>query len=163
MLTVRHVQEAFAEALEHGKAILSFSDHDYRDIRPDVEAVRAMIAEVKPKFPDVSIKFSGAEEAARDILGVTAEPTPQLSIKLEGKLLVISVEKGEIFGPQPFLALKSRDGRFFHDNLDIQVPGRKWTYVLDEQTLPTSALVMAGVGAAGRHGGFHVACLEMNS
>lgn len=162
MLTVSHVHQAFVEAREYGGAILAFSDHDYRDIRPDVEAVRDMIAEVRKNFPDVSIRFSGAEEAARDLLDVGAEPSPELSLRLDGNRLVVKAEKGDIFGSQPFLALKSREGRVFHDNLDAQVPGRLWTYTLDDQTLLPSALTVAGVGTAGRHGGFHVACLEIN-
>lgn len=162
MLNVSHVHQAFVEAQKHGGAILAFSDHDYRDIRPDIEAVRVMIAEVRPKFSDVSIRFSGAEEAVRDLLGVGAESSPELSLRLDGNRLVIKTEKGDIFGPQPFLALKSRGGRVFHDNLDVQVPGRLWTYTLDDQTLPPSALALAGVGTAGRHGGFHVVRLEIN-
>ena len=162
-LKLDHVRQAFAEAKECGSAILAFSDHDYRDIHPDVEAVRSMIAEVRPEFPEVSLRFSGAEAAARDLLGVTATPSPLLSLRLEVNSLVVSLEQGDIFGPQPFLALKGRDGRVFHDNLDILEPGRLWTYTLDDQTLPASALSVAGVGAAGRHGGFHVVHLGIGS
>jgi hypothetical protein len=162
-LRLDHVRQAFAEANEHGSAILAFSDHDYREISFDVEAVRAMIAEVKPEFPEVSLRFSGAEAAARDLLGVSQAPGPELSLRLEDSRLVVRLEQGQIFGPQPFLALKSRDGRVFHDNFDVQEPGRHWTYTLDDQTLPPQALSAAGVGAAGRHGGFHVARLGMLS
>lgn len=161
-LKTSHVRQAFVEAREQGAAILAFSDHDYRDIRPDVETVRAMLAEVIPEFPEVSLRFSGAEAAARSLLGTTAEPGPQLSLRLADNRLVIRLEQGRIFGPQPFLALKARDGRVFHDNLDVQEPGRLWTYILDDQTLPPPAVAVAGVGTAGRHGGFHVARLEMN-
>lgn len=159
-LKLHHVRQAFAEARELEGAILAFCDHDYRDIRPDVDLVRAMIAEVRPEFPEISLRFSGAEAAARDLLGVGGEPGPQLSIALEGKRLVVCLERGLIFGPQPFLALIGRDGRVFHDNLDVQEPGRIWTYTLDEQTLLPTAVAAAGVGTAGRHGGYHVARLE---
>jgi len=162
VLTLRHVREAFAEAREHGTAILAFADHDYRDIRPDVESVRALLAQVRPEFSDVSIRFSGAEAAARALLGVAAERPPTLSLQLEDNRLLIRVEAGQIFGPQPFLALRSLEGRVFHDNLDVQEPGRFWTYTLDSQTLPRAALDLVGVGTAGRHGGFHVAHLKIN-
>ena len=163
VLKLEHVQQAFAEAQEQGSAILAFADHDYRDIRPDVDLVRKMITSVRPEFPDVTIRFSGAEEAARDLFKVSDEPTPELTIALSDNCLVIRLEKGQIFGEQPFLALKGRDGRVFHDNLDVQKPGCLWTYVLDDQTLPVSALAMAGVGTAGRYGGFNVARLEIDS
>ena len=159
-LRLNHLRQAFAEARERGAAILAFSDHDFRDIRPDVNAVRAMIATVRPEFPDVALRFVGAEAAARALLDVEAEPGPELSLTLVDNRLVVRLERGQIFGPQPFLALKGREGRVFHDNLDVQEPGRLWTYTLDDQILPLQMMAGAGVGTAGRYGGFHVACLD---
>lgn len=159
-LRVDHLREAFSEARERGGAILAFADHDFRDIRPDVDAVRSMIEAVRPEFPEVALRFSGAEAAARDLLGVAAEPAPRLSLSLVEQRLEVRLERGRIFGPQPFLALKGREGRVFHDNLDVQEPGRLWTYTLDDQILPLSMLAGAGVGTAGRHGGFHVARMD---
>ena len=156
-----HVRQAFQEARQGGRAVLAFADHDYRDIRPDVEAVRSMLQEVQPDFPDVMLKFSGAEAAARDLLGVSEHADPKLSLLLEGNTLVVRLEQGEIFGPQPFLAIKMGDCRVFHDNLDIQQPGRVWTYVFDDQTLPISAVSTVGVGTAGRFGGACVVRLSV--
>jgi hypothetical protein len=101
---LNHLREAFGEAATTGKAILAFTDHDYRDIRRDVEAVRAMLAEVRPEFPDVRIRFSGAEAAARDLLDLSARPQPRLSILVEDGRAVVRVEGGEIFSSQPFLS-----------------------------------------------------------
>lgn len=160
-LRPHHVHEAFAEARNKGSAILAFADHDYRDIRPDVEFVRAMLHEVKPDYPDVELRFSGAERAARDVLGVTGECAPELSIMLDRDRVLIDLKQGQLFGPQPFLALKFRDGRVRHDNLDVQQPGRSWSYVLDDQTVPVAAVSEVGVGSAGRHGGFTIAKLSI--
>jgi hypothetical protein len=148
-----HIRQAFQEALQQGCAVLAFADHDYRDIRPDVEAVRALLQDVRPDFPNVLLRFSGAEAAARDLLGVSMHPDPKLSLLLEDSTLVVRLEQGEIFGPQPFLAIKGVDGRVFHDNLDVQQPGCTWTYVFDDQTLPISAVATVGIGTAGRYGG----------
>jgi hypothetical protein len=161
-LNAGHVRQAFREAGESGSAILAFADHDYRDMRPDVEIVRGLLAEIRPEFPDVALRFAGAEEAARAHLGVNGVPAPKLVVKLEGNRLDVQLEAGEIFGPQPFLALRTRDGRVFHDNFDFQVPGRHWTYVLDYQTIDTAALSRIGVGVAGRYGKFDVVNLDLN-
>jgi hypothetical protein len=161
MLKTNHIRQAFAEAQDHGAAILSFADHDYRDIRKDVRDVMAMLAKVRLEFPEVSIQFSGAHAAAIDLLELASKPKLKLSIRLDGNRLVVCAEEGQVFGPQPFLALRGREGRVFHDNLDVQEPGRLWTYILDHQTLPLSALKSAGVGAAGRFGGFHTTYLEV--
>jgi hypothetical protein len=156
-LRLQHVYEAFSEAQDNGSAILAFADHDYRDIRPDVEAVRAMLKKVQSDFPDVHLRFSGAEAAARDLLGLSGKKAPELTIRLERDLVLIDLRQGLLFGPQPFLALKLHDGRVRHDNLDVQQPGQSWSYVLDDQTVPVAAVAEIGVGSAGRHGGFAVA------
>ncbi len=161
-LLPRHVREAFAEAQAKGAAILAFADHDYRDIRPDVEAVRAMLAQAAPNFPGVELRFSGAEAAARDVLGVTNERKPELAIRRDGNRMLVDLKQGQIFGPQPFLALKLRDGRYRHDNLDMQRPGQSWSYFLDDQTMPAAAVAEVGVGSAGRHGGFTVAKVSVS-
>lgn len=161
-----HVRDAFSEARETGFAVLAFADHDYRDIRPDVEQVRALLAAVRPDFPDVRLCFSGAGQAARARLaadGVASLPPLALELALDdgGRRLMVAARDGAVFGPQPFLALKTRDGRFVHDNLDVDEPGRCWSYALDEQTLPLAALAAVGVGAAGRQGGFAVAQITL--
>ncbi len=160
-LNVNHLRQAFSEAQQFKTAIVAFADHDFRDIRPDVEAVRSMIEAVRTEFPDVALRFSGAEAAARDLLNVSSEPAPQLSMRLVRNCLTIEVEKGSIYGAQPFLALKGREGGVFHDNLDVQVPGNQWTYTFDEQTLPLSSIAAVGVGTAGRYGGYHTINLDL--
>ena len=160
-LQIKHVRQAFTEAQKEGIAILAFANHDYRDIRPDVNTVRNMLGQVRLEFPDVRIQFSGAEKAARDLLGKSLEPAPQLSIKLIQNRLIVQLNSGAVFGPQPYLALKDCTGKLYHDNLDIQEPGSLWTYALDEQTLPTKVLSMAAVGVSGRYGGFSVARLNL--
>lgn len=161
LLEGRHVREAFSEARAAGSAILAFADHDYRDIRLDVEALRAMLAAIRPDYPDVAIRFAGAEAAARAHLRLSTEEQLKLSAKIENNRFVVQVEAGAVFGPQPFLALKTRHGAYFHDNFDVIQPGRIWSYFLDEQTLPVGALEKIGVGSAGHSGGFDVKVLDL--
>jgi hypothetical protein len=68
---------------------------------------------------------------------------------LEGHVLKVSSTAGHCFGPQPFLAYKTRDGRYIHDNFDVQVPDRTWTYVFDTQSLPINEILQIAVGSAG--------------
>ena len=160
-LTEHHVREAFVEAENMGAAILSFNNHDYRDMRPDVDLVRNMLSVVKSEFPDVSIKFSGAEEAAISLLDVVDMPPLRFGVKLSGDQFIVEVLEGEIFGPQPFLAIKTKEGHYYHDNLDVVEPRRKWTYTLDEQTMKMECVMEIGVGSAGKYGGFDVVKLEL--
>ena len=151
-LTQEHVREAFSEAQTTGAAILSFADHDYRDMRPDVNEVRSMLYKIKVEFPDVLIKYAGAEEAAILLTNNSDKPEPKLSMKLVDNKMFVEVVEGEIFGPQPFLAIKTKEGHYYHDNLDIIEPKKQWTYVFDSQTLELANIDLIGVGTAGRYG-----------
>ncbi len=167
LLTEDDTALAFQEARQTGSAIVAFADHDYRDIRPNVTEMRRQLSKLRAAFPDVQLRFTGAEAAAQAHIAVT-EPQriaapPVFDLGRDAERLHIRLVNGTIFGPQPFLALKTRDGRYFHDNLDEVVRGKHWTYVLDDQTLPPSALACVGVGAAGASGGYGVSRLEMDT
>lgn len=167
LMREQHIVEAFEEAREHGSAIIAFADHDYRDLRPDVEQFRALLATVRPHFADVKIRFSGAHEAAR-AHAMAVEPnlsaqSPKLDISIDDNRLHVRLLEGQVFGPQPFLALRDKAGNYYHDNFDILEPGHAWTYVFDEQTLPLEMLQTVGVGCAGRAGGMFAKTLSLQS
>lgn len=155
-----HVVEAFQEAASTGCAVLAFADHDYRDIRADVEEVRSLIGRVRPKFPNVQIQHSGAHAAARSLQNVESAPAPILTLEIQGNTVIVKLMAGHIFGPQPFLAIMDKSGRVFHDNFDIQDPGKSWSYTLDEQTLQINAIKKIGVATAGRYG--HYTCQRID-
>lgn len=160
-LTIDHVREAYSEARKHGAAILAFADHDYRDIRPNVNCVRAMLRIIRAEYPDVVTKYSGAAEAARDLSGFRAFQSPVLGLELNNNELCVEVLDGEIFGPQPFMAFKTNEGHYYHDNLDVIAPRRKWSYVFDEQTVLIKNITRVGVGSAGRYGNNCVVTREL--
>ncbi len=76
------VRQAFLEAREGKPVILAFTDHDFRDIRPDVEGVRGLLAGVGREFPSVSVKFCEAIDAMREALGLALEPACDLEASL---------------------------------------------------------------------------------
>jgi len=165
-LTLLDMGKAFENARERGSAILAFADHDYRDLRLDVEAVRSMLKQVRPQFPDVRLCFSGAEEAARahikSLHPLLAElRRPAFDLDLQHNRLYVKLKEGSLFGPQPFLALQDRIGSYHHDNLDVVDPGKLWTYVFDEQTLTIQELEKVGVGGAGAYGGYGVSVIGL--
>ena len=81
-LSYDHIRKAFTEARTCCGAILSFADHDYRDMRPDINHVRTMLHNVKSEFPDVSIKYAGAEDAAVSLMGYGSKPAPKIGCTL---------------------------------------------------------------------------------
>ncbi|WP_048441184.1 hypothetical protein [Caenimonas sp. SL110] len=152
----QHVDQAFEDARRTGSAILAFADHDYRDIRPDVRRVREMVQAARSRFPDVKIRFSGAVDAARAHLasrGELARHAPlALALSIEDAVLSVRCTAGECFGPQPFLAYKTKSGLYIHDNFDLQEPERHWTYIFDSQTVPLDEIESIAVASAGADG-----------
>ena len=160
------VVKAFENARTHGSAILAFADHDFRDIRLDVNVVRKMLDEARNSFPEVRMVFSGAEAAARSHLSYLHEEPhgqtkPEFKLEIVEGRLFVHLEHGSLFGPQPFLALQDRGGNYYHDNLDVVKPGRVWAYVLDDQTLRLENLHKLGVGGSGSWGGYGVAVIDV--
>lgn len=140
------VDQAFVEAAEGKPVVLGVTDHDFRDMRHDVGLVREFLINASERYPGVKFKFSEARAAARAALGLAARPPVAFEMTFDQNIFRIRAD-ANIFGPQPFFAMKTRDGRYFHDNLDFQVPFREWTYVFDESSFPLDALEKVGIGA----------------
>lgn len=153
LLAESDVRQAFSEAREGKPVILSVTDHDFRDMRPDVDLVRTMLTDVAADFPELSFKFSEAIEAMRGALELAPEPPCELDLRLravDDSTHVLEVHsKTPTFGPQPWLALKTASGTYHYDNFDIEIPFHKWQYVFDEETFPLAALT--GIGVAGNN------------
>jgi hypothetical protein len=64
----------------------------------------------------------------------------------------VELVKGEIFGSQPYLAIKTNGGNFYHDNFDVINFGYKWQYIFDDQTILLKNTSAIGVASAGRYG-----------
>ena len=86
-------------------------------------------------------------------VGIAAKLFAHLHLRGEAA----AFDGGEVFGPQPFFALKTRAGRFIHDNLDFGLDGQSWRYVFDHETVPGFDLAAIGVGASDKFGNIAVA------
>ena len=151
LLTERDVRQAFAEAREGKPVVLAVTNHDFRDMRPDVDGVRDLLATVAPDFPEVSFRFSEAAAALREAERLAPQPPCELEVSLrrvDDATTVLDVtSRVPTFGPQPWLALKTAAGTYHTDNFDIDVPFHRWQYVFDEETFPLRALSAIGVAA----------------
>ncbi|MDX1548172.1 MAG: alpha-L-fucosidase, partial [Rhodothermales bacterium] len=123
LVTERDVRQAFEEARDGRPVVLGITNHDFRDMGPDVEQVRAMLTRVAPDYPGVSFRFSEAVQAMRDALDLPAQPPCELEMTLtaggEGAHVLEVHSPTPTFGPQPWLALKTVTGTYHHDNFDM--------------------------------------------
>ena len=160
----QHVLEALSDAEKNGVSILSFANHDWRDIRPDVEYIRNIVAKCRKKYPNVNIKFSGAQEAAKDIIfGKEKVNYSKLILKgyFEKSKFIVEVKQGELFGPQPYLAIKTVDGRYLHDNFDVEIPSKRYSYTFDHHTIDKRAISKIAAASADKYGYYSIDIIEL--
>ena len=150
------IRQAFSEAAAGNPVVLAITNHDFRDMAPDVDGFRAMLQNVVRDFPQVPFFYSEAISAMRAALDLEPLPACELECKLESvdaSTAVLDVKSSTpTFGPQPWLALKTVDGSYHFDNFDIETPFHHWQYVFDQETFPLSALASIGVAANNAYG-----------
>ena len=155
-INYEEVERAFQEAEQDKNVILSFADHDFRDLRKDVEEAYKLIKEVSKKYPKINFEFCEAASAMRKALYLDNISHCNITFKISSineyaNLLEIDSDQ-EIFGTQPYLALKTLTGEYFYDNFDFQIPKKKWTYAFDEETFPLNKLEKIGIAVNSKSG-----------
>jgi hypothetical protein len=160
-ISENNIVEAFKEAKIKNKAILAFATHDFRDFTNDLVWIKNNIEKIRKKFPTVKVKFSKASEAASDLYAKNKKKLKLKLIKKKNKIIVKLIS-GEIFGPQPFFALQTKEKKFLHDNLDVVKPKKIWSYVFDKQTLEKKYIKKIGIGCASLSGDYFVEVKNFN-
>lgn len=152
ILTENEVEAAFESCLAGKPAILSFTDHDFRDMTAEVAEAHAMIQSVHRRYKDrVDFQYCNGVAAMRMALRITDTRPVEITAKLKDNRLDVELN-GEFFGAQPFLALRSRDGGLYHDNFCLTQNPNQFFYVFDEDSLPLGELAEAGVAINARNG-----------
>ncbi len=164
LLQEQDVRLAFSEASEGKPVVMAITNHDFRDMAPDVDSTRKLIRRVAKDYPDTPFVFSEAITAMRSALNLTAIAPCELDLNLQqlGDSTHILKVRSTVptFGPQPWLALKTVDGTYHFDNFDIDIPFHSWQYVFDEDTFPLRALNAIGVAANNAVGVTTVAVID---
>tara|TARA_B100001059_G_C17783703_1_gene555806 strand:+ start:288 stop:1628 length:1341 start_codon:yes stop_codon:yes gene_type:complete len=141
------VNDAFLEARTGNDVLLSFTNHDFRNMRPEIEKVMRYIRHASENFDDVSFSFEEAADGFRKCLGIE-RTTCGLSSDLvkirDGKWRLDVRARGKLFGPQPFLALKTVDGRYYWENFDF-TDASSWSFTFDEEHAPLEMIEKIGV------------------
>jgi hypothetical protein len=151
LLQEHDVRQAFQEASEGLPVVLAITNHDFRNMIPDIQSTRKLLQRVAREFPGVPFIFSEAVTAMRSALNLPVQPPCELEMtirRVDDCTHVLEVESSTpTFGPQPWLAIKTCGASYHTDNFDIDIPFHKWQYVFDEETFPLSAVQAIGVAA----------------
>ena len=56
----KEVDQAFSEAEEGSSVILAFTNHDFRNMKPDIEIMRKMLSEAQKRYSNTQFKYCEA-------------------------------------------------------------------------------------------------------
>jgi hypothetical protein len=159
------VEKAFAKA-DRGEAVyLGITNHDFREMSVEIAEFSSILSRVGERWPRVSFAYSGAIHAFRRVLGYSplevSEQGLQFTVAIQENVLRLRVTRGALFGPQPYLALKTRDGRFLHDNFDFGEADGEFSYTFDRQTVLLENLERIGVASNDRFGNCWIAQVDV--
>ena len=167
LLTDKEIELAFQDALENGSAILSFTNHDFRDMSIDIEDTYNRINQIHKKYQNISTINSDAVVAMREVFYRNEYKKKEgvkinLEVVVENSVskIIVSLDKGEVFGSQPYLAIKTKGGRYYHDNFNERSSQNEWEYVLDEYTIPLSTIKKIAVASNDCYGNQDIRSIE---
>jgi hypothetical protein len=166
-LALEEVVKAFARADSGLPTIMAFNNHDFRDMGYEIDCVREKIVKASKMYPNVKFKFSEGIEAFRSVVYDKNEAFApiDISISIEGdgrrRLLKVDTVSGRVFGPQPFLAVKTKTGRFAYDNFDFDTSLSKWSYTFDNDSIRADDLERVGIAANDKYGNTVVKVIDI--
>ena len=119
------------------------------DMEKDFENVYKMLKSLH-KSIKLNLDFSDARDVFRNILKPPKKKL-RFRVKFKKNKIFISSNK-DIFGPQPFLAIKTKNKKYFHENFFIKKPFREWIYTFDRHNVDTIDLDTFGFAANDNNG-----------
>lgn len=155
-ISIDEIEKAFQKAQNGENVYLGITDHDWREMSVEIDEFRDMLKIVSNKYPEVKFKFSESVEAFRNVIGYNSKECVDNSIKLDvnwhENVLSVKVVNGEIFGPQPYLAIKTIDENYFHDNIDSIEYKRLFSYTFDAYTIPMNRIERVVIAVNDKYG-----------
>ena len=145
------VDKAFYQARHKGPSLVGIASHDFRNLETEVNYLRKLIKNSSKKFRDVKFKYSEARNSFVELIKnkekIKKLPKPlKLKIKFNKKSkndfsnITVTTTQGQVFGPQPFLAIQTKSKKFIHDNFDFSTQKGIWHYAFQPNTLPIEDL-----------------------
>lgn len=164
----QEMYKAFERAALGKPTLVGIASHDWRNLNTELNYVRYLIRKAQLKFPHIKFKFAEAVEAFNAVHPSTHEPSLKLNAQLifdknkYPKRIDINVEQGKIFGPQPFLAIRTRSRRIIHDNFNYGENLAQFSYDFDENSILPDDVHSIGIAANDAQGNqsIHVLYLD---
>ena len=165
-ITESEIEKAFLKARNGENVYLGITNHDWREMSTEINEFRSMLENVSIRYSDVKYKFADSISAFRAVLNYTQVEIVQnelnFTTELTNNILRVEVLNGSFFGPQPYLALKTINGDYFHDNFDFGRDENSFSYTFDNYTLPISQVECIAVASNDKFGNFKIVKIKPN-
>jgi hypothetical protein len=139
------LEKAFSVARTGKPVLVGVTNHDHRNMVPEIEEFVGIVRDVSSRHSDVEYRWVNVVEGFRAALGLRHEPPAKLCIDLDSGVLRVRANK-PVWGTQPFLAFRTREGRYYRDDF-INDGENCWTYCFDVHSMNIEALSDIGVAA----------------
>jgi len=155
------VEKAFKRASLGKRTLLAVTSHDFRNMETEILHVKQLLKNCLTKYPKVKIYYCDVATAFQKVIGYNSNEIKKNAIKLKivrikKNAIKVKTLSGEVFGPQPFLAIRTKKKLYFHDNLDFGLKKNEWYYTFCDDTVNIEDLDLIGVGAADKYGNYSV-------
>jgi hypothetical protein len=149
------IEQAFKKAM-HENVYLGVTNHDFREISSEIEKFYNVLQIMSLQYPKIKYIFSDSLDAFRSVIGMSIQEIKrnrvEFELSLKDNCLKVSVINGKIFGAQPYLAIKAKNGEYFHDNMDFGDFPSEYYYTFDYQTLELNEIEQISIASNDSYG-----------
>lgn len=144
-IDLHEMKKAFRQANDGKNVLVSITNHDFRDMIKEVEQFVKLVKKANKFFPKVKFKWANSVEGFRGALKLKKSKPINFKIKMSKNYVVVKSDK-KIWGPQPFLALRTHEGKYYRDDMIID-KNNTWKYPFDVHTISKNALSHLGIAS----------------
>ena len=143
------VLRAFKDAEKYNSSILSVTNHDFRDMQSDIEKMMVFIKKASHEVTGITFQYANAIDAMRKVCLIDKVEKIGLNCvlkKYKNHTRLDVFVKNDIFGLQPYLAIKTLGGNYYWQNFDFE-DDEHWSYSFDSNNLLIEEVAEIGVAA----------------
>lgn len=152
------LKKAFDRALKTGQDVyVGITNHDFREMSTEITDFYKLLKPVAEQYEGVDFEFSETIHAFRACLGYSEEiikdEAIDFSIVLDNNTLKVKLNNGTFFGPQPFIGILTKEGRYLTDNFNFGEPDSgEFYYTFDFLTIPLEHIKTIAVASNDKYG-----------
>jgi hypothetical protein len=157
-LTEADLDAAFRRAADGRPTLVGLESHDWRDLTVEVAYARFLLERVSARYPGVKFKFPAGTRAP-----VKLACTLRLDECRRPRRVEVEVASGRPFGPQPYLAVRTRSRRIIHDNMNYWRSLDDFNYVFDEESIVPTDVETIAIATNDAAGNQSIHVIEMDA